>query len=83
MSISGKKKLKASEFDQAFEKGEVTEHLDLKTVKVRDAVQRINVDIPKEILEKVDQEATRIGVPRTSLLKLWIAERIDRLPGPA
>ena len=79
MSTSSKKKLRASEFDQAFEGGDVTEHLDLKTAKTHQGVRRINIDIPEEILEKVDQEASRIGVPRTSLLKLWIAERIDRL----
>ena len=38
-------------------------------------------EIPTEILEKVDKEAGRVGVPRTSLLKLWIAERVDRMAG--
>ena len=79
MSTSNKKKLRAGEFDRAFEEGEVTEHLDFKTLKTRHPVQRVNVDVPQEILEKVDQEASRIGVPRTSLLKLWISERVDQL----
>jgi hypothetical protein len=39
----------------------------------------VNIDIPEEILEKVDREATRVGVPRSSLIKLWIAERIDKM----
>jgi hypothetical protein len=73
------KKIKANDFDRAFEKGSVAEHLDLKSAKARYPVQRINIDIPQEILEKVDREATRIGVPRTSLIKLWISERIDRM----
>ena len=72
-------RLKASEFDRAFEEGDVTAHLDLKTLKIRYPVQRINIDIPEALLEKVDQEAARVGVPRTSLLKLWIAEHVDRL----
>ena len=45
----------------------------------RHVIQRINLDIPHDMVEKVDDEAERIGVTRTSLLKLWIAERIDRL----
>lgn len=73
------KKITASEFDRAFEDGSVAEHLDLKTAKVDYPVQRINIDIPREILEKVDREAARMGVPRTSLLKVWIAEHADRL----
>ncbi len=79
MKQKQKHKIKASEFDQAFEKGSVVEHLDLKSIKVDYPVQRINIDIPREILDKVDQEAARVGVPRTSLIKVWIAEQIDRL----
>ena len=79
MSTSDKKKVTAKEFDQVFEKGDVLEHLDLKTLKAYHPVQRINVDIPKDMLHKVDQEAVRIGVPRTSLLKMWIAERLQHL----
>jgi hypothetical protein len=75
------KKIKASEFDQAFEKGSVIEHLDLKSIKVHYPVQRINIDIPQEILRKLDREASRVGVTRTSLIKLWIAEHIDRMAG--
>lgn len=43
-----KTKLKARDFDQAFEKGSVVEHLGLKTAKVHHPVQRINIDIPIE-----------------------------------
>ena len=76
------KKIKASELDKAFDEGKnIMKHLDLKTLKVHYPVQRINIDIPQEILEKVDREASRVGIPRTSLIKLWIAERIDRLAG--
>lgn len=74
-----KKKIKASEFDRAFEKGSVMKHLDLKSAKVDHPIQRINIDIPQEILDKVDREADRVGVPRTSLIKVWIAEQVDKL----
>ena len=74
-------KIKANEFDRAFEEGSVAQYLDLKTAKAQYPIQRINIDIPDAILEKVDKEATRVGVPRASLLKLWIAERVDRMAG--
>ena len=73
------KKIKATEFDRAFEEGNAVEHLDLKTAKVHYPVHRINIDIPQDILEKVDREASRVGVPRTSLLKVWIAQHADHL----
>lgn len=79
MALSHKETIKAKKFDQLFEKGDVTPHLDLKTAKVQSPVQRINIDIPAAVLEKVDKEADRIGVPRTALIKLWISERVDRL----
>lgn len=76
MSTSKRKTLKASEFDQAFEGGDVIEHLDLKSLKTHYPVQRINIDIPKNILKQVDHEAARVGVTRTALIKIWIAEKI-------
>lgn len=77
---SSKKAIPAEEFDRAFEKGEdLTPYLDLSSAKARHPTQRINVDVPKDLLEKVDHEAARIGVPRTSLIKIWIAEKLDRL----
>lgn len=75
-------KLSAGEFDDKFDRGEdVSAHLDMKSARAVPAVHRINIDIPSDILAKVDQEAQRVGIPRTSLLKVWIAERTDRLAG--
>ncbi len=76
------KKIKASEFDRMFDDGEdIIPYLDMSTAKVDHPVHRINIDVPKAILRKVDIEATRVGVTRTSLIKLWIAEHVDRLAG--
>ncbi len=75
-----KKMINAKKFDEEFYKGhDVLKYMDLKSIKLNHPVQRINVDIPREMLQKVDQEAARIGVARTSLLKIWIAERLQRL----
>ena len=72
-----KKKISAKEFDKVFDEGDITPHLDLKSIKVRNPIQRINVDFPQEILGRVERDAARIGIPRTSIIKMWIAERLD------
>lgn len=75
-----KKLIKTEAFDQAFDRGEdVTKHLAMKSIKVNQPIQRINLDMPKKLLQKADMEATRIGVTRTSLFKMWIAEHLDQL----
>ena len=69
----------AAQFDQAFEQGAGFDALDLETATVRAPTQRINIDIPKHLLHRIDNEAHRIGVPRTSVIKLWIAEKLSDL----
>lgn len=78
MTTSKYKKIKASDFDDAFEKGDVSKHLNLKSVKARFPVQRISIDFPKNILDEVDLEAAKIGVTRTSLIKMWVAEHLSK-----
>ncbi len=75
------KKISAAEFDKKFDAGkeDITPYLDLKKARVDVPLHRINIDIPAEILDKVDKEAERVGIPRTSLIKVWIAEHVDRL----
>ena len=70
------KKIKASEFDEAFDRGDVSKHLNLKSAKARFPVQRISIDFPKNILKGIDIEAAKIGVTRTSLIKMWVAEHL-------
>lgn len=76
---SASTKITAAEFDRAFERGGEFEALDLESVTVRSPVQRINLDIPKHMLHQIDNEANRIGVPRTSMIKLWISEKLSEL----
>jgi len=72
--------MKAKEFDKKFDEGEdVTEHLDLS--KARRPVQeqkRVNVDFPLWMIQQLDKEAKRLGVPRQSIIKLWVAERLKK-----
>lgn len=79
MSTSKHKKIKASDFDTVFEEGDVIEHLDLKSVKASYPTQRITIDFPKNILDDLDLEAAKIGVTRTSLIKMWVAENLTKM----
>lgn len=71
-------KLTAAEFDRAFEEGGGLEALDLERATVRSPLKRINLDLPIHVLHQIDNEAHRIGVPRTSVIKLWIHEKLGR-----
>ncbi|MHB8293110.1 MAG: type II toxin-antitoxin system BrnA family antitoxin [Acidimicrobiales bacterium] len=72
--------MRAEEFDQAFDRGEdVTSALDLTSVRRPGLEQRrVNVDFPAWIVEALDREANRLGVTRQSIIKVWIAERLDQ-----
>ena len=74
---AAKRKVTAAEFDQAFERGEGFDALDLASATVRSPLKRINLDIPVHILHQIDNEANRIGVPRTSVIKVWIYEKLQ------
>jgi hypothetical protein len=45
--------------------------------------RRVNVDFPVWMIESLDREAARLGVPRQSLIKVWIAEQLEKLAGHA
>ena len=72
--------MKASEFDKRFDKGEdVTRHLDLsKAIRPGQTARRVNVDFPDWMILSLDKEAKRLGVTRQAIIKVWIAERLER-----
>jgi hypothetical protein len=71
--------MKAKTFDQQFEKGvDITAALDLsKAKRVLQEQKRVNVDFPKWMIDSLDREAGKIGVTRQSIIKVWLAERLD------
>jgi hypothetical protein len=76
-----KKILPAEEFDRLHDSGaDISEYVDWsKGTRPGREIQRINVDFPKWMIEEMDREAQRIGVPRQSIIKLWIAQRLGEL----
>lgn len=81
------KPITAAEFDAKFDRGEdISEHLDLSSARTfapgEDETldltpQKVNVDFPAWVVSRLDREADRLGVPRQSLIKVWIVERLE------
>lgn len=73
--------MKASEFDKKFDEGEsVLDALDVSGARRPGEEQkRINVDFPVWMIKALDQEARRIGVTRQSIIKMWLAERLQQM----
>ncbi len=72
-------KTKASDFDKKFDDGEsVVADLDLsKARRPLEEQKRINMDVPIWMLAALDREAKRLGVSRQSIIKMWLAERLQ------
>ena len=71
--------MKAKKFDQDFENGkDITSALDISKIKRPNQKQRrVNVDFPTWMIESLDKEAARLGVTRQSIIKVWLAERLE------
>ncbi len=73
--------MKASELDKKFDEGveDVIDEFDLsKATRPNKEQKRVNVDFPVWMVESLDREASRLGVTRQSIIKIWIAERLEK-----
>jgi hypothetical protein len=72
--------MKANEFDQKFDEGEdMLQDLDVsKARRPQQEQKRVNVDFPLWMIHRLDKEAKRLGVPRQSIIKVWVAERLKK-----
>ena len=72
--------MKAKTLDRMFDAGkDITEHLDLSRARrVGNDAKRVNVDFPVWMVKSLDREAQRLGVTRQSLIKLWLADRLEQ-----
>ena len=71
--------MKANDFDKQFDDGDdVLGALDLsKAKRTMQDQKRVNVDFPTWMIESLDKEAKRVGVTRQSIIKVWLAERLE------
>ena len=73
--------MKAKDFDRKFDRGEsVLSQLDLsQATRPNQEQRRVNVDFPTWMIQSLDREARRLGVTRQSIIKVWIAERLQQV----
>ena len=72
--------MKAKKFDSDFDRGKDVSHA-LDVSKARRPLQeqkRVNVDFPVWMIDSLDKEAGRLGVTRQSIIKIWLAERLEQ-----
>jgi len=74
--------MKAKELDKRFDEGkDISKFLDLSRAKrTNETPRRVNVDFPAWMIHSLDKEASRLGVTRQSIIKVWIAERLSNRP---
>ena len=70
--------MKARDFDRRFDAGEdVSKYLQFSGARrPGQVIKRVNVDFPDWMIKSLDKEARRLGVPRQSIIKVWVAERL-------
>ena len=71
--------MKAKKFEQQFDDDvDITASLDLsKAKRVLQEHKRVNVDFPTWMIDSLDREASKLGVTRQSVIKVWLAERLE------
>tara|TARA_R110001592_G_scaffold363371_2_gene685893 strand:- start:27135 stop:27368 length:234 start_codon:yes stop_codon:yes gene_type:complete len=75
--------MKAKDFDKKFDQGkeDIIDDLDISSLKrPNQTPRRVNVDFPEWMISSLDKEAARLGVTRQSIIKVWLAERLERGP---
>lgn len=73
--------MKTSDLDKRFDEGaeDVINEFDLASAtRLYRELKRVHVDLPAWMVESLDGEAHRLGVARQTIIKVWIAERLER-----
>lgn len=72
--------ISAKEFDEKFDNGEdISEYVDWSSARhINQEPQRVNIDFPRWVVRRLDSEAKRLGISRQALVKVWVAERLEK-----
>jgi len=74
--------MKAKEIDKKFDdnKEDILDAFDLsKARRPNQEQKRVNVDFPTWMVTSLDKEAKHLGVTRQSIIKVWLAERLEKI----
>ena len=75
--------MKAKDLDKIFDDVEIdiNDFFDLsKSFKPGQEQKRADVDFPVWMIDRLDRKAGRLGVPRQSLIKVWIGSIFSATP---
>jgi len=73
--------MKAKILDKKFDdnKEDILDAFDLsKARRPNQEQKRVNVDFPAWMVTSLDKEAKHLGVTRQSIIKVWLAERLEK-----
>ncbi|GAB4240135.1 MAG: hypothetical protein Tsb0034_16450 [Ekhidna sp.] len=76
-----KNDITAEEFDRVFDEGkeDILHFFDADNAHHQNWEQkRVNVDLPQWMINSLDRESKRIGVTRQSIIKMWLADRLEQ-----
>jgi hypothetical protein len=73
------KATRAEDLDVLFDEGkDISAYLDTAAARRSGPEQkRVNVDFPVWMVVSLDRVAAKLGIPRQSLIKVWIADRLE------
>ncbi|GMR16564.1 MAG: hypothetical protein BMS9Abin31_0911 [Gammaproteobacteria bacterium] len=74
--------MKAKMLDKKFDdnKEDILDTFDLsKARRPNQEQKRVNVDFPAWMVDSLDKEAKHLGVTRQSIIKVWLAERLEKI----
>lgn len=74
--------MKAKILDKKFDdnKEDILDAFDLsKARRPNQEQKRVNVDFPAWMVASLDKEAKHLGVTRQSIIKVWLAERLEKI----
>jgi hypothetical protein len=74
-----KKRITSEELDKKFARKFDRAESVLEYAGLDAGVFRVNVDFPSWTVTGLDREATRLGISRQALIKIWITEKLDHL----
>lgn len=81
--MAKKKPIKTKHFDKAETMDEFLESEDLGDIFAASGrvdvpkIKKINLDLPEWLITQLDLEASRAGVSRQPLIKLWLLQKLD------
>ncbi|MFA7569704.1 MAG: CopG family antitoxin [Sulfurimonadaceae bacterium] len=73
-------KITAKEFDTLFDNSDdISQFVDYSNAHRPNLVQkRVNLDLPLWMIEKLDKEAKRLGVARQAIMKMFLAQHLEK-----